>query len=109
MGYMIEGGGSKTMMKAKKWLYKYPKESHNLLTILSDIIVDYLCMQVEAGAQVLQVFESSAEFLNAQLFEEFLMPYLRHIRSSVKSRLKSKQLEEVPMVIYLYLIRLLNK
>ncbi|GLV46315.1 Uroporphyrinogen decarboxylase [Carabus blaptoides fortunei] len=100
MGYMIEGGGSKTMMKAKKWLYKYPKESHNLLTILSDIIIDYLLMQVEAGAQVLQVFESSAEFLNADLFEQFLLPYLKHIRTTVKSRLKSLQMDDVPMILF---------
>lgn len=100
MGYMIEGGGSKTMMKAKKWLYRYPKESHKLLTILSDIIVDYLVMQVECGAQALQIFESSAEFLNAQLFETFLMPYLKYIRTTVKSSLKSRQLDDVPMILF---------
>lgn len=100
MGYMIEGGGSKTMMKAKKWLYKYPNESHKLLTILSDIIVDYLVAQVEAGAQALQVFESSAEFLNAQLFETFLTPYLKYIRSTVRSSLKKRQLDDVPMILF---------
>lgn len=100
MGYMIEGGGSKTMMKAKKWLYKYPKESHKLLTVLADIIVDYLVMQVEAGAQALQIFESNAEFLNAQLFETFLMPYLKYIRTTVKNTLKSRQIEDVPMILF---------
>lgn len=100
MGYMIEGGGSKTMMKAKKWLYKYPQESHKLLTILSDIIVNYVVMQVECGAQTIQIFESSAEFLNAQLFETFLLPYLKYIRATVKSTLKSRQIEEVPMILF---------
>nr|BAH71483.1 ACYPI004051 [Acyrthosiphon pisum] len=45
MCYMIEGGGSKTMSKAKKWLYKYPEESKKLLQILTDIIVKYLIEQ----------------------------------------------------------------
>ena len=52
MSYMIEGGGSKTMSKSKAWLYAYPKESHKLLQILTDVIVDFLIGQVRAGAQV---------------------------------------------------------
>lgn len=100
MGYMIEGGGSKTMMKAKKWLYKYPKESHKLLTILTDIIINYVVMQIESGAQAIQIFESSAEFLNQQLFETFALPYLKHIRHTVKNMLKCRQIEEVPMILF---------
>ena len=53
MSYMIEGGGSKTMSKSKAWLYAYPKESHKLLQILTDVIVDFLIGQVKAGAQVI--------------------------------------------------------
>lgn len=71
MCYMIEGGGSKTMSKAKKWLYKYPEESKKLLQILTDIIVKYLIEQVNAGAQMLQVFESNAEYLNSELFDRY--------------------------------------
>ena len=52
MSYMIEGGGSTTLSKAKKWLYVYPDDSHKLLQLLTDVIVDYLIAQVEAGAQV---------------------------------------------------------
>lgn len=52
MGYMIQGGGSSTMAKARSWLYKYPEETHKLLQMITDVIVDYLVMQVKAGAQV---------------------------------------------------------
>ena len=52
MSYMIEGGGSNTMAKAKAWLYRHPEASHRLLTLLTDVIVDYLVGQVAAGAQV---------------------------------------------------------
>ena len=52
MSYMIEGGGSKTMSKSKAWLYRYPSESHKLLQILTDVIVDYLIGQAHSGAQV---------------------------------------------------------
>lgn len=46
MGYMIEGGGSKTMSKTKEWLEIYPKDVHRLLELLTRVIVDYLVMQV---------------------------------------------------------------
>ena len=52
MSYMIEGGGSVTQSKAKRWLYTYPEASHQLLQLLTDVIVDYLAQQVLAGAQV---------------------------------------------------------
>lgn len=55
MGYMIEGGGSPTMSKAKAWLQDHNEASHKLLALLADVIVDYFEMQVKAGAQVLQV------------------------------------------------------
>ncbi len=56
MAYMIEGGGSKTLSKAKAWLYKWENESHVLLSLLTKVIVDFLVEQVNAGAQVRILF-----------------------------------------------------
>lgn len=50
--YMIEGGGSKTLQKAKTWLFKHPDESKALLARITNVCVDYLVGQVKAGAQV---------------------------------------------------------
>lgn len=98
MAYMIEGGGSKTLSKAKSWLYKYPEESKKLLQILTDSIVDYLLMQVKAGAQLLQVFESSAEYLGPELFSTFALPYIQEIAT----RLKQNNIVQssVPLIIF---------
>jgi uroporphyrinogen decarboxylase len=49
--YMIEGGGSKTLQKAKTWLFKYPDQSKALLMRIADVCVDFLVGQVRAGAQ----------------------------------------------------------
>jgi hypothetical protein len=49
---MVEGGGSKTLQKAKTWLFKYPQESKALLARIASICVDFLVGQVDAGAQV---------------------------------------------------------
>ncbi|KAJ2950654.1 hypothetical protein O0L34_g8911 [Tuta absoluta] len=100
MGYMIEGGGSPTMAKTKEWLQKYPKDVHKLLSLLSRVIIDYLVMQAESGAQLLQVFESSADHLPRELFAEFSLPYLKDIRSGIRAKLDEKKLEQVPMTIF---------
>ncbi|XP_023952900.2 uroporphyrinogen decarboxylase [Bicyclus anynana] len=100
MGYMIEGGGSKTMSKTKDWLEKYPKDVHRLLSLLTRVIIDYLVMQVESGAQLLQVFESSADHLSREQFIEFSVPYLKDIRNGIKAKLEEKQLDQVPMTIF---------
>jgi len=52
MSYMIEGGGSRTLSKAKAWLYRNPDESLNFLRGLTDVVVNYLVEQVVRGAQV---------------------------------------------------------
>lgn len=100
MGYMIEGGGSKTLSKAKAWLYEHPSESTKLLNILTDVIVDYLVMQAVSGAQLLQVFESSAEYLGPELFSKFALPYIRQISERVKREIAKKSLGYVPMTIF---------
>lgn len=79
MCYMIEGKGSKTFSKAKAMLYKEPKLAHKLLSKLTDTIIAYLKLKVEAGADVLQVFDSWAGVLNKELYAEFCIPYLHRI------------------------------
>ncbi|ORZ01510.1 uroporphyrinogen decarboxylase [Syncephalastrum racemosum] len=97
MAYMIEGGGSKTLAKAKSWLWKYPEESHELLNRITDLAIEFLVGQVEAGAQLLQVFDSWAGELAPQDFRRFSLPYIKRIAVQVKQRLGDKA---VPMVIF---------
>lgn len=50
--YMVEGGGTKLFAQSKTWVYRYPEETKKLLHKISDICVDHLALQVQAGAQV---------------------------------------------------------
>ena len=52
MKFMIDGGSTAPLPKARKWLIKYPEASRELLELLKDKVVDYLVAQVKAGAQV---------------------------------------------------------
>lgn len=100
MSYMIEGKGSETQSKAKKWLYTYVEESHDLLQLLTHFIIEYLIEQVCAGAQLLQIFESHCSCLNHDLFIRFSLPYLRQIARAVRDGLSKREIPHVPMIIF---------
>lgn len=74
--YMIEGKGTKQFAVAKRMLFEQPALAHALLDSLATAVGDYLVAQVEAGAQVVQLFESWAGALGPAEFREFSLPYL---------------------------------
>ena len=83
--YMIEGQGSKTFSKAKAMLYKNPVLSHKLLDKITNTIIAYLKLKIENGADVVQIFDSWAGMLNANLYDEFCMPYLKRITDEIQT------------------------
>lgn len=86
MGYMVEGGASRSFDRAKQWLYLYPKESRQLLRSLRNIVVDYLVGQYDAGAPLLQVFDTNTGEIPPAVYEEFCVPDLKFIAEEVKRR-----------------------
>lgn len=99
-GYMVEGGGSKLFVQVKTWIYKYPSESNWMLEKLAKLCVEHLALQVKAGAQIVQVFDSWAAELSPSSFNDFSLPYLRYISKHLPERLKELEQEQVPMVVF---------
>jgi len=95
MAYMVEGGGSKSYRRARAWLYRHPDAARALLQRTTDVVVDYLVGQVEAGAQMLQVFDSWAGLHGPETFRAFCVPYLDEVASRVKA-----ECPEVPLVVF---------
>ncbi len=62
--YMIEGGSSRDYAKTKAWAYQRPQSFQRLMNLLVDATSSYLIAQVEAGAEVLQIFDSWAGALD---------------------------------------------
>jgi uroporphyrinogen decarboxylase len=81
--YMVEGKGSKTWSKAKQFAYTEPELAHRLLTKITTITIDYLKAQVQAGADVVQVFDSWAGALSPADFKVFAQPYLLQIADAL--------------------------
>jgi len=95
MAYMVEGEGSKTFSKAKKWLYQFPEASHKLLRKVTDCLIEYLKGQAKAGAQLLQVFDSWAGELSPADFDKFCLPYIKEIGDKLK-----ESFPDVPLIIF---------
>lgn len=83
--YMVEGKGSKTWDKAKQFAYTQPQLAHQLLQKITDITIDYLKVQVAAGADAVQVFDSWAGSLSPADFKIFAQPYLLQIADAMQS------------------------
>lgn len=100
MVYMIEGKGSRLYQFVKTWIYRYPEASKQLLQRITDVAVEFLALQVQAGAQMLQVFDSWAGELGPKEYQEFSLPYLRQISEKLPGRLAQKGLENVPITVF---------
>ena len=98
--YMVEGGGTKLFKESKTWIYKYPVASKKLLRKISELCTDYLVLQVKAGAQIVQVFDSWAAELSPSAFREFALPELQYISSNLPVKLRKLDIELVPMVVF---------
>ncbi|KAI1006187.1 Uroporphyrinogen decarboxylase [Podosphaera aphanis] len=98
--YMVEGGGSKMFIETKTWIYKYPQATKKMLQKIAEICVEYLALQVKAGAQIVQVFDSWAAELSPSSFKEFSQPYLAYISQNLPKRIQELHLDPVPMVVF---------
>jgi uroporphyrinogen decarboxylase len=77
--YLIEGRPSRDFAVAKAFMYREPTAWHDLMGRLSTMVVAYLRAQVEAGAEVVQVFDSWVGGLGPADYASFVQPHVRRI------------------------------
>lgn len=85
LAYMIEGSGSKTFSKAKKFLYTQPDLAHRLLEKITQSSINYLIGQIKAGADMLQIFDSWAGILSPEQYKTFSLNYISKICDAVNT------------------------
>lgn len=91
--YLIEGGGSRDSLETKSMLMRQPQLLKTLLERLTEATIGLLIGQVRAGAQVLQIFESSGGALSPSDYAEFALPYIHAILRALKPL-------NVPLIIF---------
>ncbi len=69
--YMIEGGSSRSYIETKKMMYRDPTAWGSLLDKLVAVLTAYCRQQVEAGAEVIQIFDSWVGSLSLSDYREY--------------------------------------
>ncbi|WP_161927687.1 uroporphyrinogen decarboxylase [Gordonia crocea] len=73
--YLIEGGPSRHYAHTKAMMYGNPELWHDLMGRLVDITVTFLRVQIQAGVQAVQLFDSWAGMLSRRDYEQYVAPH----------------------------------
>ena len=84
--YMIEGGGSRNYVHAKKMMYNSPADWDVLMRKLVAVTAAYSADQVRAGADVIQIFDSWVGCLSVEDYRRYVLP---HVTTMVKQLQKT--------------------
>lgn len=90
--YMVEGGSAKDFIAIKKMAWDQPAQFEALMQKLTNAIVEYLHIQIDAGADALQIFDSWGAICPATHYEAWSLRWIRHIIHELKKR--------VPVILY---------
>ncbi len=82
--YAIEGGGSKQYLVTKQFMYREPEAWHRLMDKLARVVTNYLQLQIQAGAQAVQLFDSWVGCLSPGDYEEYVLPHVQLIFEGLK-------------------------
>lgn len=83
MSYLIEGGSSKDFKKTKLLMHNKPEVAHKLLAKIAKVTADYLNLQIAAGVNAVQIFDSWAMALSWNDYQEFSHRYIQEIISNL--------------------------
>ncbi|MGE5201956.1 MAG: uroporphyrinogen decarboxylase [Acidobacteriota bacterium] len=82
--YMIEGSGSDDWHRVKELRSARPDLLHRILDVNARAVTDYLNAQVDAGAQVVMLFDTWGGSLDTAGYEEFSLAYMRKILRALR-------------------------
>ena len=86
MSYLVEGGSSKDFKLTKLMLHNQPELAHQLLSKIAEVTTDYLNLQIAAGVNAVQIFDSWAQALAWDDYKEFSHQYITRIISGLNRK-----------------------
>ncbi len=84
--YMIEGGSSRDFRRTKLFMWEREKDFRSLMELLVDTLVKYISAQIEAGADVIQIFDSWTNYLSYQDYEIHIVEHVKALIGELKGR-----------------------
>src|SRR5271168_1914417 len=88
--YLIEGGSSRQYQATKTFMYTQPETWHRLMEGLARVTADYLKMQIAAGADIVQIFDSWVGSLGPDDYRRFVLPHTASVIAAIPA--------EVPVI-----------
>jgi uroporphyrinogen decarboxylase len=82
--YIIEGKTSRDLKTTKKWAYQDPAGFEKIMKTLEEGIIASLKLQLDAGCDALQLFDSWAQVLNQAHFDKWCLQPLKRIAAALK-------------------------
>lgn len=86
MSYLVEGGSSKDFKLTKLLIHNHPELAHKLLAKIAKVTADYLNLQIAAGVNALQIFDSWALALSWNDYQEFSHRYIQEIIANLNRK-----------------------
>jgi uroporphyrinogen decarboxylase len=83
--YAVEGQGTRDYENCKAFMWSEPEAWELLLSKFADTTIDYLKMQIDAGAQVIQLFDSWVGYVAPRDYERYVLPQTQRVLSAVKA------------------------
>ena len=93
--YMIEGGGSKNYNKIKAFMFNEKQAFPLLMEKITETVVKHLMAQIEAGASMVQIFDTWAGCLSPQDYLTYAFPYEQAVIRRIK------ELTDTPVTLYI--------
>jgi uroporphyrinogen decarboxylase len=84
--YMVEGGGSRDFAATRTMAYREPELFDQLVSLLTEATVGYLAAQIEAGAEVVMLFDSWAGILSPSQFHRHVVRPTQAIVAALRER-----------------------
>lgn len=90
--YMVEGGSSKDYHRCKELFYTNKPLFEALMETITTGVIRYFEMQIDAGVDAVQIFDSWGGVLAPDAFEEASVKWMRRIVDAIKDR--------VPVIVF---------
>jgi uroporphyrinogen decarboxylase len=84
--YMVAGQGSKEQAETRRFAYRDPKAFAAIIDAIVAMTVDYLCGQIESGADSVQLFDSWAGSVSPVQFDDWIIAPTKRIVDAVRAR-----------------------
>lgn len=95
--YMVEGGSSREYGMIKALLYDNSADMHRLLDLVSTAVTAYLNAQIDAGVDVVQLFDTWGGILSPAAYREFSLQYMEKIIGGLR---RERDGQTVPVILF---------